>query len=103
MIVRRRLNAALLPAALVFVSACGDGPVTRSCDEHTVYLDAREHRRVEAPEGLTALDPEREMAVPEPSPRPERPADAPCLDLPPSVLSEDADEDTGSGELDELE
>ncbi len=72
---------------LLGVSACGgDKPVARACDEHTVYKEAREHRRVEAPDGLSPLDPDREMVLPEPSPQPERPAEAPCLDLPPSVL-----------------
>lgn len=79
----------------VLVSACGgDKPVARSCDEHLEYLEAQEHRRVQVPEGLTPLDPEREMDMPEPSPQPPRPAGSPCLDLPPAVLSsDDADED----------
>lgn len=102
--VTRFTTAALTLAALLFVTACGDGPATRRCDEHTVYLEAREHRRIEAPEGLSQLDPEREMPVPDPSPRADRPADAPCLDLPPSVLSDGTDDDAaGNGAPDEAD
>lgn len=88
--VNRSREVALLVVTAILVSACGgDKSVARKCDEHTEYLAAEEHRRVQAPEGLTPLDPEREMQLPEPSPRPPRPADAPCLDLPPSVLGPD--------------
>lgn len=90
---------AVLAALMLAVTACGgDKPVERSCKEHVLYKQAREHPRIEAPEGMTELDPEREMQVPEPSPQPGRPADAPCLDLPPSVL---VPEEQGDEEADE--
>ena len=83
-----RCNAvAFLAGLLAMLGGCGgDEIVTRDCDEHTVYLEATDHKKIEAPEGLSPLDPELEMVLPNPSPQPPRPADAPCLDLPPSVL-----------------
>jgi uncharacterized lipoprotein len=90
MSVIRIREMAVLAATLLLVSACGGNtPVARSCNEHTVYKNAREHERVKAPDGLTALDPEDEMVLPEPSPQAPRAEDAPCLDLPPSVLGSD--------------
>jgi hypothetical protein len=44
-------------------------------------------KRIEAPEGLDQLQSDREMTIPDVSPRDPRPADAPCLELPPSVSS----------------
>ena len=83
-----RLHAvAIMAGLLALLGGCGgDEIVTRDCDEHTVYLQAADHKKIEAPEGLSPLDPELEMVLPNPSPQPPRPADAPCLDLPPSVL-----------------
>jgi uncharacterized lipoprotein len=81
-----RLFAALAMVMLAMTACGGDKPVARSCDEHVLYKEAREHRRIEAPEDMSPLDPEKEMPVPEPSPQPGRATDAPCLDLPPVVL-----------------
>ena len=61
------------------------GTVELSCDEVTTYQLAAEGRRVEAPADLDALDPLREMPVPEASPQPPRPPNSPCIDRPPEV------------------
>jgi hypothetical protein len=93
-----RLFAALALPMLAMTACGGDKPVTRSCDEHVLYKQAREHRRIEAPEDMSPLDPEKEMPVPEPSPQPERTTDAPCLDLPPAVLGPEEQDDEDSDE-----
>ncbi len=103
MSVKRTRELAVLSVLMFGATACGgDKPVTRKCDEHILYKEAREHRRVESPDGMTPLDPDQEMVLPEPSPQPGRPADAPCLDLPPSVLGpEEGDSDDDSAEAEE--
>jgi uncharacterized lipoprotein len=87
MTVKVKCLCAALALMMLAMTACGgDKPVARSCDEHILYKEAREHRRIESPEDMSQLDPGREMQVPEPSPQPGRATDAPCLDLPPEVL-----------------
>jgi len=83
------LNLLVAAAAVSGIAACGGngGSETRTCDEVRAYQLAAEGKRVEAPEGLDALDPLKEMPLPEANPRPPRPAGSPCIDLPPSVLS----------------
>jgi len=76
----------ILIACVVGLAACG-GNKNLVCDEGP-YQSAVRAPRVQAPEGLDSLEPLREMPLPEPSPRPDRPEDAPCLDSPPSVSTE---------------
>jgi hypothetical protein len=67
---------------MVFVMAgCGG---TLPCSDPEPYERSRPGKRVEAPEGLDPLNPNREMTIPEPSPRPPSAANAACLDYPPS-------------------
>jgi hypothetical protein len=66
------------------LSACG-GEVQLTCDEPQRYQQSVDHRKLQAPEDLDALEPVREMPLPKASPRPERPPGSPCLDLPPRV------------------
>ena len=73
--------AVLLLAGLL--SACGGTDIT--CDEVQYYQTAELAPRVEAPEGLDQLDPNREMPMPEASPRPEREQGLPCVDRPPVI------------------
>ncbi len=88
---------ATLSAALV-TGGCGiGGEIDNTCDEVRSYQLATEGRRIEAPEDLDELDPFREMPLPQASPRPPRPAGRPCLDLPPSILGGDDDEDEDEG------
>jgi hypothetical protein len=83
------LAIALLGAGL---SGCG-GNKTQSCDEGLRYLQAVDGKRIESPEGLSQLDPMKEIPLPEASPRPPRPTDAPCLDLPPGTIGQTSDDD----------
>lgn len=71
----------LLLATLI---ACG-GSKDLTCDEVQNYQLAEEGKRVEAPEGLDDLDPLREMAMPEASPREPRPPGSACFDRPPGI------------------
>lgn len=87
---------ALAATSMAFaVGGCGaGGEIDNTCDEVRSYQLAEEGRRLEVPEDLDNLDPFREMPLPEASPRPPRPPGRPCLDLPPSILGTD-DEDEG--------
>ena len=80
----RMLVIVLFPACL---AACG-GSAELTCDDVKSYQLASEGRRVVAPDDLDDLEPLREMPLPEASPRPPRPDDAPCLEAPPAVRIE---------------
>ncbi len=97
---KRIRQTVLLLCVTGLVTACGgDEIVTRDCDEHTVYKLATDHKRIQAPDGLSPLDPEQEMVLPPPSPQPPRPANAPCLDLPPSILLSSDDDKEGDDDV----
>ncbi|MDH3512504.1 MAG: hypothetical protein OER85_16785 [Gammaproteobacteria bacterium] len=66
------------------IAACG-GQAELTCDELRAYQLAVAAKRVQAPEDLDALDPLREMPLPEASPRSTRPPGSPCIDMPPKV------------------
>ena len=74
----------VLSIVLLAIAACG-GSVDLTCDEVASYQLAVEGRRVEVPADLDALEPLREMPLPEASPQPPRPPNSPCIDLPPEV------------------
>ena len=74
-------SVVLLLAALL--GACGGAEIT--CDNVQQYQLAEETPRVEAPDGLDQLDPNREMPLPEASPRPPREPGMPCVDRPPEI------------------
>ena len=78
----------LLPAFLI--SACGG---VETCEEPEFYEFAEPGRRIEAPDDLDNLAAEKEMIIPEASPRPPRDRAAGCLDRPP-VLDLGGDEDS---------
>ena len=76
-----------LSIALAFgLAGCFGEPALVTCDEVESYQLAQEGKRLEVPEDLDALDENKEIPLPEASPRPERPEGSPCLDRPPSVL-----------------
>jgi hypothetical protein len=83
-----------VPMALICAAAalpaCG-GQVDQSCDDVEKYQLATPGRRIEPPDDLDKLNELREVPLPKASPRPPRAAGAPCLDLPPSVLSGDSE------------
>ncbi len=69
---------------VLFFYGCG-GSAEITCDEMRPYQLVTESRRVQTPEDLDALEPLREMPLPEASPRAQRPAGSPCLDRPPAI------------------
>ena len=75
-----RFVVVMLAASL---GACGGMDIT--CDDVQHYQRAQLTPRVEAPEGLDQLDPNREMPLPEASPRPPREPGSPCVDRPPEI------------------
>lgn len=81
----------MMLARLVFIAliaglaACG-GSADLTCDEG-VYKSAVRGPRVQAPDDLDALEPLREMPLPEASPQPEREEGLPCIDMPPAIGS----------------
>ena len=81
----RRLRLATLVALPFILSACGIGDV---CEKPQRYESSRLGKRIEAPEGLDALQAGREHTIPDASPRPPRGEDAPCLELPPVYREE---------------
>lgn len=72
-------------STLLAALACGACSSTMTCDDPERYEAARHGVRVTAPEDLDQLQASRETPIPEASPRDPRPADAPCIDLPPTI------------------
>ena len=71
-------------ALLASVGACSGGTGV-TCDEEQYYQRAELAPRVVAPDDLDPLDPNRELPLPEASPRPPREAGSPCFDRPPEI------------------
>lgn len=87
-----RSGLILLLMAVVILSGCSNAP---TCDELAFYEYAEGGRRIEPPDDLDPLNRDREMVIPEASPRPPRDLNAGCLDRPPT-LRVDRDNDTES-------
>ena len=68
--------------AMLSAAACAPD---LTCSDPQEYQFAREGERVVAPDGLDGLVQTNEMEIPRASPRDPRPANAPCLDLPPTI------------------
>ncbi len=69
------------------LSACGKPDLVRSCeDRHEPYEDAVELEKLRVPEDLDEPDELKRLPLPQAAPAAERPADAPCLELPPGVV-----------------
>ncbi len=82
----RGLRLAAVAVSVTILGGCGGTP---ACQELQPYEQSRLGKRIEVPEGLDPLNPSRELTIPEPSPRPPRAANAPCLELPPSFRVEE--------------
>lgn len=72
----------LLFAATFLMTACNNAP---TCDELAFYEYAEGGKRIVPPEDLDPLDRNKEMVIPEASPRPPRDLNAGCLDRPPTM------------------
>ncbi len=68
------------------LTGCGKPDLVQSCDDRREpYEDAVEHGKLRVPEDLDEPDELKQLPLPEAAPTGERPADAPCLELPPGV------------------
>ena len=83
-------------ASAAIASACGSSGET--CEEPEFYEFAQAGKRIDAPDDLDQITPDREMVIPEASPRPPRDRSAGCIDRPPTLRTsreseaEEADE-----------
>jgi hypothetical protein len=82
------LKVSVITTIALLFAGCGGTP---QCREPQPYEQARLGQPIEVPEDLDPLDPGREMTIPEPSPRPPRGTDAPCLEYPPTLTGGEAE------------
>jgi len=64
------------------LTACGSA---ETCEEPEFYEFASEGKRIQTPEDLDGLTAEKELVIPEASPRPPREPGSGCLDRPPTL------------------
>ena len=79
------LSRLFLFALIGSLVACG-GEADLICDEGP-YLSSARTARGQVPDGLDPLEEIREMPLPEAAPQAPRPADAECIDKPPSIIT----------------
>lgn len=78
------------------IAGCG-GP--ELCEEPEFYEYAQAGKRIEAPDDLDGLSAERELVIPDASPRAARPPGSGCLDRPPTLrIDDDEDEEDADTE-----
>ena len=78
-----------LLALALMATGCSSAP---SCDELAFYESAEGGKRIEAPDDLDDLAANKEMVIPEASPRPPRDLNAGCLDKPPTLRTSQSEE-----------
>lgn len=78
----RRREVLLLLTAAMLAAGCSTAP---TCDEFMFYEYAESGKRIEPPDDLDPLDRNKEMVIPEASPRPPRDLSAGCLHRPPTL------------------
>ena len=76
------LNGLWIMLVAGLLSACGGND---NCDEVQPYQLAIEGKRVVVPEDLDDLSVAKELTIPEPSAQAARPANAGCIEKPPSI------------------
>jgi uncharacterized lipoprotein len=72
--------------ALLLLSGCGGSSV---CEKPKLYQRSQLGKRIEVPAGLDPLQVEREMVIPDVSPREPRPEGSRCLEMPPTFGTAD--------------
>jgi uncharacterized lipoprotein len=78
-----KLQKMVVPVmAALLLGACGGAASV--CEKPKLYQQSQLGKRIEVPEGLSPLQPDREMSIPDASPRDPRPTGAPCLEMPPT-------------------
>ena len=78
------LRLLVLLACMSAIASCGSGP---TCDEERLYEASELVEPLQVPEDLDNLQSQKELRIPEPSPRPPRAEDAGCLESPPAYIS----------------
>jgi len=86
----RFLNSKNTFTILVIGLISGGCGADLTCDEPQKYQMAVESSKIISPEGLDLLRSDRELRIGRASPRDPRPADSPCLDTPPRILSQES-------------
>lgn len=72
----------VLLIAILGLTGCG-GPDL--CEEPEFYEFAEVGKRIDTPDDLSELSADRELVIPDPSPRPPREPGSGCLDRPPTL------------------
>ncbi|HET6629057.1 MAG TPA: hypothetical protein VFG91_04735 [Woeseiaceae bacterium] len=85
------LKVSVITAIALLTAGCGGTP---ACREPQPYEHASLGQPIKVPEGLDPLDPSREMTIPKPSPRPQRSADSPCLEYPPTFTVDEPEQES---------
>jgi hypothetical protein len=75
----------LLLGVVMSLVACGG---VDTCEDPEFYEFARGGKRIAAPDDLDELAADREMVIPEASPRPPRKPGEGCLDRPPTLKTD---------------
>jgi len=81
----KRFGIFLIVGAALSMSACGG---VETCEEPEFYEFAEGGKRIEAPDDLSDLQANRELVIPDASPRPPREPGAGCLDRPPTLTTD---------------
>jgi hypothetical protein len=78
------LRLVILTMCMCVLASCGGAP---TCDEERLYEASQLAEPVSVPDDLDNLQAQKELQIPEPSPRPPRAEDAGCLETPPAYIS----------------
>ncbi len=78
------LRLLVLLACMSAIASCGGA---QTCDEERLYESSQLVEPLQVPDDLDDLQSQKELRIPEPSPRPPRPEDAGCLESPPAYIS----------------
>jgi len=81
----KRIGTFLILCAAYSMGACGG---VDTCEEPEFYEFAEGGKRIEAPDDLNDLQANRELVIPDASPRPPREPGAGCLDRPPTLTTD---------------
>ena len=89
----RRIRTFGLVGIAISLGACG---TVETCEEPKFYESAAGGKRIEAPEDLDDLAANRELVIPDASPRPPRAPGSGCVDRPPTLSTGSREEETES-------
>jgi uncharacterized lipoprotein len=79
-----KLRLVLLMTCVSVLASCSGA---KPCEEVRPYNSSQLAEPVQVPDDLDSLQAQKELKIPEPSPRPPRPEGAGCLESPPAYSS----------------